>query len=195
MQQFLFLVAACLFPAPRAGTGAAEPLPPPVPAETRLGHRVCESVVHGPQAGQAVSLICDLAGRPGVLIYAREMEPALVKLLTKLDAVAQKGSTQQMRSTCVLLTTQDEDRSALRDIGKREKLEATILATHEFVKHGLYFGSDRRYELNPEANVTVIVLQQLTVQSSYAFRKGELKEGRVEEIVKAAAALVAATKP
>jgi hypothetical protein len=42
--------------------------------------------------------------------------------------------------------------------------------------------------------VTVLVLDRLTVKSSYAFRKGELNDSKVEEMVKAASALLPEAK-
>jgi hypothetical protein len=167
----------------------------PAPAGLRLGHRFAESWANGPYADQKRSLICELAGRPAVLIYAREMDPSLVTLLTKLDAVAQRGQDQKMRSSCVLLTSMERDEKALGDFARRAKLDATILATLEPVKDERYFGSWPRCRLSPEATVTVLVLQRLVVQTSYAFRKGELDDAQIEEIVKAASALLPAPKP
>jgi hypothetical protein len=167
----------------------------PAPAGLRLIHRFCESVVNGPHAGESRSLICDLAGRPAVLVYARAMDPTLVTLLTKLDAVAQRGQDQKMRSSCVLLTSTDKEEKALRDFARRANLDATILATLAPAEDERYFGSWPRCRLSPEATVTVLILQRLEVQTSYAFRKGELNDAHVEEIVKAASALLPAPKP
>jgi hypothetical protein len=178
---------------PKPAPKAPDMLPPPAPAGLRLGHRFAESWANGPYAGQKRSLICELAGRPAVLIYAREMDPPLIKLLTKLDAVAQRGQDQKMRSSCVLLTSTDKE-EALRDFARRANLAATILATLEPIKDERYFGSWPRCRLSPEATVTVLVLQRLVVQTSYAFRKGELDDAHVEEIVKAAEALLPAPK-
>jgi hypothetical protein len=166
----------------------------PAPAGLRLGHRFAESVVKGPYAGQKRSLICELAGRPAVLIYARAMDPTLVTLLTKLDAVAQRAQDQNMRSCCVLLTSADKEEAALRDFARRADLGATILATLAPAEDERYFGSWPHCRLSPEATVTVLVLRRLEVQTSYAFGKGELDDAHVEEIVKAASALLPAPK-
>ena len=54
-----------------------------------------------------------------------------------------------------------------------------------------YFGNNPgRRNLQKEAVVTVIILERLTVQASFAFRAGELNDRSVDEIVKAASALL-----
>jgi hypothetical protein len=106
------IVAAFLLSVSTAAAGGAEPLPAPAHKDARLVHRVCESLVNGPQAGQARSLVCDLAGRPAVLVYAHEKEPSLLALLTKLDDLARQGQAQKMRSACVLLTADDAVKEA-----------------------------------------------------------------------------------
>lgn len=189
------LCAAVTTPLSTVINDAVDRLPVPIRAEARLGHRLCEMFVHGPGAGKSRSLICDLAGRPAVLIYARELSPELTMLLTKLDVVAQRGKAEKMLSSCVLLTTKEQDQEVLSGVGRDANLGATILATHEPVPGDWYFGSNPRCTLHPDATVTVIVLHKLSVQSSYAFRNGELKEEKIREIVKAASGLLPETKP
>src|SRR5262249_27954114 len=83
-------------------------------------------------------------------------------------------------SSCVLLTTKDEDREQLQTLAQREKLE-TLLATTPYQEETRYFAaSPGRCDLHKEALVIVIVLQRLSVQASYAFRKGELRDGNVD---------------
>src|SRR5262249_19726726 len=172
-----------------------EPLPEPVLAGARLGHSLCETFVNGPDAGKQQSLICTLAGHPAVLIYAREIDPPLLNLLKKLDAVAQSGNEQKMKNSCVLLAAKDEDRAWLQALGQREKLEATLLATTPYQEEKRYFAaSSRQCSLHKDAVVTVIVLQGLTVEASFAFRKGGLRDANVEEIGKAASALLPTAK-
>jgi hypothetical protein len=194
MHRQIFSIAV-LFSVAALGAAGADPLPEPVPVGSRVGHSLCETIVHGPDAGKEQSLICALAGRPAVLIYAREIDPALISLLKKLDAVVQSDNEQKMKSACVLLTTKDEDREQLQAVARREKLEATLLAATPYEEGKRYFAaSSRRCSLHKEAMVTVVVLQRLTVQSSYAFRKGELTDGNVDEVVRAASALLPAAK-
>jgi hypothetical protein len=196
MQQILFasvaFFGACLLEA-----AGAEPLPAPVPAGIRLGHHVSETWVNGPYKGKKASLICWLAGRPAVLIYASEMDPSLVDLIKKLDAVAESGKEQKMLSSCVLLTAKDEDREGLEALAQREKPKATILAATPWEERQFYFSAitaTGQCHLQKEAAVTVLVLDRLTVKSSYAFRKCELNDSKVKEIVKAASALLQEAK-
>lgn len=196
MMPFVLGLVLTFLPADGTVVPAADPLPAPVPSGVALHHKFCETYVAGENAGKARSLICDLAGRPAVLVYAREIDPNVVTLLRKLDVVAQQGKEQKMLSSCVLVTKTDDDRSALRVLTEGKKLDATILATHPLQDHGYYFGSNpTRHRLPSEAAVTVIVLQKLKVQSSYAFRKGELKDANIAEIVKAANKLLSGENP
>ncbi|MBI1832835.1 MAG: hypothetical protein HYR84_15450 [Planctomycetes bacterium] len=194
MNRHTFLIAVFVG-ASAAGTAGAQPLPAPLAVGLRLGHSICETYVNGPDAGTQRSLICDLAGRPAVLIYARAIDPALLTLLRKLDAVAEGGKEAKMKSSCVLLTTKDEDKEPFQALAKREKLRATILAMTPSQQERPYLGSiqGRRF-LHKDARVTVILLTRLQVESSYAFRKDELTAERVDEIVKAAAALLPAPR-
>jgi hypothetical protein len=172
---------------------AAEPLPEPLANGSRLGHTLCERYVNGPHAGTLRSLICNLAGRPAVLVYAREIDPTTSVLLGKLDAIAQTGKVVKMTSACVLLTGADEDDAPLRDVAKKEKLEATILAATPLQWDRPFFGNHdgtRRRNLQRDAIVTVIVLDRLKVQASFSFRKGELNEEAEKKILRAAGLLL-----
>jgi hypothetical protein len=173
----------------------AEPLPEPAVKGSQLGHSLAEKHVTGPYAGKLRSMICELAGRPAILVYTRGTDPTLLRLLTKLDEVAQGGKEQKMTSACVLLTTKDEDYENLQALAKREKLEATILATTPLQWDRPFFGNyPSRRDAHKEAAVMVIVLQKLRVQSSFAFREGDLNSTKIDEIVEAAAALLAESK-
>src|SRR5262249_42716018 len=104
---------------------------------------------------------------------------------------AQQGKEQKMKNACVLLTTRDEDQETLQELAKREKLEATVLAATPLQSERPYFGNHPgRRDLQKEAALTVIILQRLEVQAGTSFRKGELKEKAVDEIVKKARALL-----
>ena len=190
MRHLLF--TAVVFGASSTAAVGADPLPEPLSVGTRLSHSLCENYLNGSHAGQARSLICDLAGRPAVLIYADEIEPDLITLLKKLDTVAERAKEQRMTSAFVLLTTREQDGEAVGALGQKEKLNSTILATTPGQRERPYFGiwpRPRPYYPHKEAAVTVLLLQRLQVQSSYAFRKGELKDSQVESIVKAASTL------
>jgi len=190
MTSRVFLSAAILG-ASMIGAVRADPLPEPLPVGTRLGHSVCETYLNGPHAGTRRSLICELAGRPAVLVYTHEINTDLVTLLTKLDTVARRGKEQKMKSSCVLLTTKDEDQETLQAAAKRQQFEATVLAATPLPsERPLFANSARRSKLSEEAVVTVIILDRLEVRASYAFRRGELTEKSVDEIVKAASALL-----
>jgi hypothetical protein len=162
----------------------------------RLGHSLCETLVNGPHADERRSLICDLAGRPAVLIYASEIDPTLLTLLKKLDAVAEGGKKHKMKSSCVFLTSGEKDEGPIRVLARQEALSATVIAMTPKQRNRPYFGSWPRQRNFPheEADVTVILLQRLLVQSSYAFRKGELRNADVDTIVKAASTLLPAAK-
>jgi hypothetical protein len=195
MTRYSCLMATCVLELLHVCAMGAEPLPEPATKGTGLGHTLAESHVTGPYAGKLRSMICELAGRPAILVYTRETDPTLLRLLTKLDEVAQGGKEQKMTSSCVLLTTKDEDYEHFQALAKREKLEATILATTPLQWERPFFGNyPSRRDVHKEAAVMVIVLQKLRVQSSYAFREGELNNTKIDEIVEAAAALLAESK-
>jgi hypothetical protein len=191
MKQRTCFIAVCLLAAFAVRTRGGEPLPAPVDPGSRLGHSLSEQFVNGPHAGTRRSLICHLAGRPAVLVYARGIDPREVELLRRLDAVALGGKDQNMTSACVLLTGKEEDLESLQALAQREKFGQTVLAATPLQWERPYFGSlPKQRNLQKEAAVTVILLQRLRVESSYAFREGELTARDVDEIVKAASALL-----
>lgn len=174
-----------------ASVCADEPLPEPFAKGTQVGHRVCETYLVGSYESKARSLICDLAARPAALVYFRALDPAVEKLLTKLDSVARQGAAHKMISSCVFLTDQEDDKQALVALAKRTKLEATIVTSHRPNDLELYFGGNPRpRSLSKDAVVSVVIFQKLKIQSSHAFRKGELTDRKISEIVNALAALL-----
>jgi hypothetical protein len=196
MTRHLFLTAVVLG-ASASGGVRADPLPEPVAVGTRLSDSLSETHVNGPFAGKKRSLICELAGRPAVLIYADQFDATLLTLLRKLDAVAEADMQHKMRSSCVLLTAGEEDQERFRRLARRENFKATVLAMTEKQRQRPYFGiwpRPRPYYPHKEENVTVILLERLKVRSSYAFRKGELRSADVDAVVKAASTLRARPK-
>jgi hypothetical protein len=184
-------IAVCLLAALAGRTQGAEPLPAPLDPGSRLGHSLCELFVNGPHAGTRRSLICHLAGRPAMLVYVRGVDPRTVELLRRLDAVALCGKDQNMLSACVLLTSKEQDLETLQALAQREKFGHTVLAATPLQWERPYFNSiPNRRNLQKEAAVTVILLRRLKVESSYAFREGELTDRDVDEIVKAASGLL-----
>jgi hypothetical protein len=196
MTRHLFLTAV-VFGALASGGARADPLPEPLPVGTRLGHSLSETHVNGPYAGKKRSLICELAGRPAALIYADQVDATLLTLLKKLDAMAEADMQHKMRSSCVLLTAREQDQEPFRGLARRENFKATVLAMTEKQRQRPYFNiwpRPRPYYPHEEATVTVILLQRLQVRSSYAFRKGELRNADVDAIVTAASTLLAGPK-
>ena len=189
------LASVCCLSLLASGAAAEDPLPAPFPDGVSLGHRLCETIVNGPGAGKQRSLICDLAGRPAALIYVRDLDPAVEKLLKKLDANAQWGKEQKMGLACVLLSMKDDDKKKLEDLDARLKLQRTTLAMHGPLDDGIYFGTNPRgHRLPADAAVTVVVFQKLKVQSSFAFRKGELTDEKITILGNALTRLLPAMK-
>jgi hypothetical protein len=100
-----------------------------------------------------------------------------------------------MGLACVLLSMKDDDKKKLEDLDTRLKLQRTTLAMHEPLDDGIYFGTlPRGHRLPADAAVTVVIFQKLKVQSSFAFRKGELTDEKVTSICNALTKLLPALK-
>src|SRR5262249_12576052 len=141
MKRCACLIAACFLAAWAVRAGAAEPLPAPLDAGSRLGHSLGELFLNGPHAGTKRSLICHLAGRPALLVYARTIDPPLVELLRRLDAVALCGKEQNATSAFVLLTGKDDEAETLQALAQREKFDNTVLAATPLQWERPYFNS------------------------------------------------------
>jgi hypothetical protein len=183
--------------------GAAEP-PQAEPPQT--GYKVDKLVVPllpeyrvtGPSAGQTLSLLCTYANRPVVIVYTREMNEPLIGLIKKIDEATAAHSKhpaanyQDNLASYVVLVCDSKDREAeLKALAEKEKIKHTVLALvvinestlADQAKHNWTTLRDFQAKLGTEAESTVLLAQRGKAQAIYAYRKSELNDKEMDQIL------------
>jgi hypothetical protein len=151
----------------------------------------------GPQVGQTLpgpfysvvahSAEASLAGKkndfvewygqePVVMVFAREISKPLTHLVKTLDAEVAKTKAPKLRAVVVVLSDDEALQASLKDYGKKHALKHVDLAIMEP-------NGPERYKISKEADVTVVMYQKRKVEANHAFKKSELDQKRVTEIV------------
>ena len=147
----------------------------------------------GPQVGEKITPfnplnavigekddIVEAFGRnPTVLIFAKEADAGFVSLVRELDARAAKANKARPRrlNVAAILTTDDENGKAkLLNLREKYKIDNVTLAIDNP-------SGPRGYKLAREAQVTVLLCEDLTVRVNYAFEKGKLDEKAIFKIL------------
>jgi hypothetical protein len=191
MKRTLSVVALALsmFAVPSFARG---PLEPRYKVGDQLVHQVCEYVITGPDAGRDVSLVCRYARRPVVMVFAREIDARVTRLLKKLDQATgdhQNDTLQTRLGSYLVLVCDAKDREAeLKALAEKEQIRHTQLAL-------LVINDDRlggnagsglhrvRAKLGTDAQLTVVLASELRVRASYAYRTGEFKDKDIDQIL------------
>jgi hypothetical protein len=111
------------------------------------------------------------------MIFAREVSDNLTSLVKKIDAETAKNKDARMGSFVVFLSDDEGMEKKLKELAKKNKLENTVLTLVE-KKDG-----PEGYDIDKDADVTVVLYTKRTVKANHAFKKGEMKEKDVKKIV------------
>jgi hypothetical protein len=134
--------------------------------------------VNGPTPGEKKCLVCRNGDNPVIMIFARNADnPTLNKLVKQVDEATGKNADCKMGSFVVYLTDDDKTEAKLAEIAKKEKLQNTVLSLDNPA-------GPKGYEVNKDADVTVVLYTDRVVKANHAFKAGELKDADVEKIMK-----------
>jgi hypothetical protein len=111
------------------------------------------------------------------MIFAREVSDPLTSLVKHIDQATAKNSSCHMGSFVVFLSDDEKLEKKLKELAKKEKLDHTVLTIDNPA-------GPKGYDIDKEADVTVVLYAKRNVKANYAFRKGELKAADVDTIVK-----------
>lgn len=117
------------------------------------------------------------------MIFAREINDNLTGLVKKIDAITTSTGTKTTGSFVVFLNDEEGLEKKLEDLAKKEGIKECVLAIDSPAGPG-------GYKIAKEADVTVVIYKGRKVENNFAFKKGELKEGDIEKIVKAYEAIL-----
>jgi hypothetical protein len=140
----------------------------------------------GPQRGTSHCFICETADRPMVVVFARQPNDSLAKLVRGLDQQLAIHKVEELRAWVTFLS---DDQLTLDPKLVKWAQDQAIKAVPLSVFEDL--GGPPAYRLNRNADVTVLLAVKQKVVQNFAFRAGELTEERIATIVKAASALAA----
>jgi hypothetical protein len=159
---------------------AAEPSQPLYKAEEPLQLLFHEYRVTGKNPGEGCSLVCTYATRPVVMVYTREISPAVHRLIKELEEATEVHQGDRLGSYVVLFCKdKDDGERDLKALDRCEKLQRVLLSlvvVKDWPKAQAKLGKD--------AETTVILATgQRKVKACYAYRKDELKNKDVEQIL------------
>jgi hypothetical protein len=132
--------------------------------------------VTGPDAGQRSCQYCKNGGGPVAVVFAKEVTPALVQLLKKIDAATGANKERGLGSYAVVCTDAAGVDKQLQAVAKQQQIQNTVLTLYKT-------GGPERYRLAPEADVTVLLYSHFTVKANHAFKNNELTEEATKAVL------------
>lgn len=118
-----------------------------------------------------------------VAIFAREVNPGLTSLVKKVDAASAKFKGGKNVISFVTFLNDDEKlEDALKTFAEKEKIGNTVLSIDNVA-------GPKGYDIAKEADVTVLVYSGRKVQANHSFRKGELNEKAIEQVMESVSKL------
>src|SRR5262249_47098152 len=110
------------------------------------------------------------------MIFAREVSDPLTSLVKKIDSATAKNSDAKMGSFVVFLDDNPDLEPKLKDLAKKEQLDQVVLCIDNPA-------GPQRYKIAKDADVTVVLYVHSEVKANHAFKKGELHDKHVDQVV------------
>lgn len=133
----------------------------------------------GPQRGTQHCYICEAADRPIMIVFARSLSDPLGKLVHKMDKLMVEHKAADLQAWVTFLA---EDQTAFDpqvvQWGKKHATGKVPMAVFEDTV------GPPTYLLHREADVTMLLSVKQKVVANFAFRKGELNDAVIDQIVK-----------
>jgi len=133
--------------------------------------------VTGSAAGKKNCLYCQNGSNPVAVVFAREVNPQVSKLIKKLDECTAKNGECRMGSYVVFLNDKEGLDKELKGLADKTKLQKIVLSIDNPA-------GPEEYKISKDANVTVLLYTKHVVKANHAFKKGELKDKDIETILK-----------
>jgi len=132
----------------------------------------------GVTTGEKLCYRCKLGNRPVVAIFARTPDENLTALMSEIDGVVAKHEDKKMASFVNLL---GKDAETLKEkagwlVKKSGAKLVAVVVPEEFQK------GPADYNLNPKAEVTVLVYNRGKVVANYALASADLKKDIIAKI-------------
>jgi hypothetical protein len=171
-----YILSLCAALAIATVTAAAEPIKSGPQVGDKMPGAFEPFNLTGTNADEECCLFCKFGNDPSVMVFARETSPALTTLTKKLDELNVKFKKADL-GTCVIYCQKGTAlRSTLKQQAKKLDLKELILATLD--------EAPKKYAIDKEADVTVLVYTGAAVKANHSFRKRELDAKSIDAIVK-----------
>jgi hypothetical protein len=132
--------------------------------------------INGAHAGEKFCQYCINGPNPVAMVFAREVNEPVTKLIKELDAATAKNGDAKMGSFFVFLSDDEGMQTKLKDLAKKEDLKKTVLTVDNAT-------GPQKYEIAKDADVTVVLYKGHVVKANYSFKKGQMKDKDVETVL------------
>ena len=154
-------------------------------ADLKSGPQVGEDVpgpfhplnVNGEDAGKKACLYCKAGDSPVVAIFARSADDAaLKKLIAKVEeTAAAKNPKAELNTFVVFCSNSDKLEGQLKEFAEKANLKHVVLAIEEPA-------GPEKYNINREADVTVVLYKERVVKANHSFARGKLTEKDIDTV-------------
>jgi len=132
--------------------------------------------INGEFANEPHCLVCDNGQNPVVMLFARDLDEPLRKLIARLEAAAAKHRKQELGTFVVFLKDSETFRKSLDDVCQAQRFQHMILSIEDPSEL-------KTYKLADDADLTVVLYSDLIVRANHAYKRGELNDRAIETIV------------
>jgi hypothetical protein len=134
--------------------------------------------VTGEDAGKKACLYCKNGENPVAVVFARTADdPNVTKLIKALDKATEQNAKCEMGSFVVYLSGDEKLEAKLKAMAQKEGLKQIVLSIES--PEG-----PAKYNINKDADITVLLYTERTVKANYTFEKGKLDTQAIDQIVK-----------
>ena len=140
----------------------------------------CAGAVNdGVDVGSTLCYRCRYKARPVVVVFSRKADAQLAKLVKKLDGQVVAHEDDLLSSfVCFLGENPEELKVNAKQFGAKNKVERVALVVPQDCENG-----PPEYNLNSEAEVTVLLYVNGRVEANHAFAAGKLSDKAIATIV------------
>ncbi len=132
----------------------------------------------GESAGKKNCLVCQHGDSPVALVFARTADcPQTAKLMKKLDEATAANKAAEMGSFVVFLSDDDKMPEKLKAMAEKAGIKEMTVAVDNPT-------GPAKYNVDKDADLTVIIYNDRTVKGNWSFKKGEITDANIETICK-----------
>ncbi|MSR52714.1 MAG: hypothetical protein EXS09_05425 [Gemmataceae bacterium] len=133
-------------------------------------------VATGPQRGQPTCYVCETAGKPGIIVFARSLSDPLARVLTKCDDAVVAKDKEGLKTWLTILGEKTVAIDELSKWAKRTGLKSMPVGVFDDPV------GPPGYKLAEDADVTILLFIDRKVTANLAFRSGELDEAAMKKV-------------